>query len=134
MALKADRNTPRREGDFLTLLVAANKKIYAGALVVVDSDGYAAPGSAATGLKAAGRAESQADNTGGEAGAVSVIVRRGVFKFENLATDAVELDDLLSNCYIVDDETVAATDGDNKRSVAGKVLGVDADGVWVEIR
>ena len=34
--------------------------------------------------------------------------------------------------YIVDDETVAKTDGTATRSAAGKVVGLDSDGVWVE--
>jgi len=36
-------------------------------------------------------------------------------------------------CYIVDDQTVAKTDGTATRSSAGKVFDVDAQGVWVEI-
>ena len=38
-----------------------------------------------------------------------------------------------SDCYIVDDQTVAKTNGTNTRSVAGKIIAVDADGVWVKI-
>lgn len=134
MALSKDRNTPRREGDFLVLDVAANTKIFAGALVVVNASGYAAPGSTATGLKAAGRAEEQVDNIGGAAGAKSVTVRRGVFKFKNAAADPVGIARILDTCYIVDDETVAASSGTGTRSAAGKVVGIDPDGVWVEIR
>ena len=40
--------------------------------------------------------------------------------------------DLGKTCYIVDDETVAKTDGTATRSAAGKVVGLDSDGVWVE--
>jgi hypothetical protein len=134
VALNADRNTQARAGEFLVLPVAANAKIYAGALVVVNASGYAAPGSTATGLKAAGRAEEQIDNTGGANGAKNVTVRRGVFKFKNAAADPVGTAHVLGDCYIVDDETVAATDGTGTRSKAGKVLAVDADGVWVEIK
>ena len=36
-------------------------------------------------------------------------------------------------CYIVDDETVAKTSGGNTRSVAGEIVDVDDDGVWVDI-
>ncbi|MDZ4042907.1 MAG: hypothetical protein U1D96_05355 [Eubacteriales bacterium] len=133
MPLTADRNTLRREGDILALGVAANVKIHAGALVVANAAGFAAPGSTALGLKAVGRAESQADNTGGANGAVTVEVLRGVFKFKNAAADPVGLTHLLDDCYIVDDESVAATSGTATRSRAGKVLGIDPDGVWVEI-
>jgi hypothetical protein len=38
------------------------------------------------------------------------------------------------DCYIVDDSTVAKTNpGGNTRSVAGKIVDVDAKGVWVRI-
>ena len=40
--------------------------------------------------------------------------------------------DLGKSCYIVDDQTVAKTSGGATRSLAGKVVGVDVDGVWVE--
>ncbi len=134
MPLAADRNTPRREGDLLALPVAAGVKIYAGALVAVNAAGYAVPGSTAANLKAAGRAEGQVDNTGGVDGAQTVTVRRGVFKWANAGADPVGQAHVLSDCYIVDDQTVAATDGAGTRSKAGKVLGVDVNGVWVEIR
>lgn len=134
MALTRDRNTPTREAEFLELPVAAGAKIFAGALVAISAIGYAVPGSTAVGLKAAGRAEQAVDNTGGADGAVTVRVRRGTFKFKNAAGDQVGLTHVLGNCYIVDDETVAATDGVGTRSVAGKVIGVDNDGVWVQVR
>ena len=133
MPLTADRNTHRREGEILVLGVAAAAKIFAGALVVANAAGYAAPGSTALGLKAVGRAEAQADNTGGANGAVTVEVRRGVFKFANQANDKVTAAHLLSDCYIVDDATVAATDASGTRSPAGIVVGVDSDGVWVAV-
>ena len=42
--------------------------------------------------------------------------------------------DIGNNCYVVDDQTVAKTNGTNSRSVAGKVHDVDAIGVWVDFR
>ena len=50
------------------------------------------------------------------------------------SADAITLADVGSDCYIVDDQTVAKTNGTNTRSVAGKVFDVDADGVWVDFR
>lgn len=38
-----------------------------------------------------------------------------------------------ADCFIVDDQTVAKTNGTNTRSRAGIVAAVDADGVWVQI-
>lgn len=129
-ALTRDRNTPEREGALLVLPMAAATTIYAGSLVVINAAGYAAPGSTALNLKAAGRAEEYRANSGA-AGENGIKVRRGVFKFANADADPVVA--LLSTCYIVDDQTVAASSGTNSRSAAGKVLAIEADGVWVEI-
>lgn len=134
MALNRDRNTPERSGDLLTLPVAANTVIYAGALVAVNTAGYAAPGATAADLKAAGRAERQVVNNPGAAGDQLVSVKRGVFRFRNSDADPVAQANVSGDCYIVDDQTVAATSGTNTRSKAGKVLEIEAGGVWVEIR
>jgi hypothetical protein len=132
-ALAADRNTPLKDGEIIAVPVATGVKIYAGALVAASATGFATPGATATTLTYLGRAEAQADNTTGANGAISVQVRRNkAFKFANLGADLVVQADLGKNCYIVDDQTVAKTSGGGTRSVAGKVLGVESDGVWVE--
>lgn len=131
-ALASDRNTPMRDGEVVSLPVAASKKIYAGALVARDANGYATPGATATTLLGAGRAEVQVDNSSGSDGDISVDVRKGVFRFANsTGGDEVGRADIGNDCYIVDDQTVAKTDGTGTRSVAGKVFDVDSDGVWV---
>ena len=133
MALSADRNTPMKDGELVNVPVATNVKIYAGALVALNASGYATPGAVAATLTYLGRAEEQVDNTGGADGAKTVNVRRKkAFKFKNYGSDAVVQADLGKTCYIVDDETVAKTDGTATRSAAGKVVGLDSDGVWVE--
>lgn len=133
MALTQDRNTPYQDGDLIPVSVAANAVIHAGAMVVANASGYAAPGSTATGLTYLGRAEAAVDNTGGANGARTVVVRRKkAFQFKNSGTDPVTQASLGKACYIVDDETVAATDGTGTRSAAGKVIGLDSAGVWVE--
>lgn len=132
MALTQDRNTPHKDGELILVLVAANAVIFAGAQVVANATGYGAPGSVATTLTYLGRAEEKVDNTGGADGAKTVMVRRGkAFKFKNYGADPVTQASLGKACYIVDDETVAATNGGNTRSASGKVVGLDADGVWV---
>lgn len=133
MALSADRNTPMKDGELVNVPVATNVKIYAGALVALNASGYATPGAVATNLTYLGRAEEQVDNTGGADGAKTVNVRRKkAFKWKNHGADAIVQADLGKTCYIVDDETVAKTDGTATRSAAGKVVGLDSDGVWVE--
>lgn len=133
MALSADRNTPMRDGSILNLPVAAAKKIFAGALVARDASGNATPGAVATTLRGVGRAEAHADNTGGTAGAISVDIRKGIFRFDNSASgDLITNADIGADCFIVDDHTVAKTNGTSTRSVAGRVFDVDANGVWVK--
>ena len=130
--LSTDRNTPRRDGEFNSRDVAASTEIFAGSLVVLDASGNAAPGSAATGLVADGRAEEHVDNSSGSAGDKQVTVRKGVFRFANSAgADEITKAHIGDDCYIVDDETVEIADDTGSRSVAGTVVDVDAAGVWV---
>ncbi len=132
MALTADRNTPTKDGELIAVPVAAAKKIFAGALVAANATGFATPGAIATTLTYLGRAEEYVDNTSGADGAKSVLVRLGkAFKFKNLGADAVTQAELGKTCYITDDETVSKTNAANTKSAAGKVVGVESDGVWV---
>lgn len=132
-ALTSNRDTPQREGAFYEFPVAASNKIFTGAIVCLNSSSLAVKGATATGLKAVGRAEALADNSAGGNGAISVKVRRGIFRFANSTSgDLIALADVGADCYIVDDQTVAKTNGGSTRSVAGKIRDVDADGVWVE--
>ena len=134
MALTKDRDTHRREGVQNSDPVAAATRIFAGSLVCLNASGFAVPGATATTLTARGRAEHQVDNRDGAAGDLMVETRRGVFRFDNsAATDEITRADILSECYIVDDQTVAKTDGTSTRSVAGIIQDVDEAGVWVEI-
>ncbi|MBB4819244.1 hypothetical protein HNP29_002634 [Pseudomonas alcaligenes] len=134
MALTKDRNTSRRDGVQYSDPLAANARIYAGSIVCLDASGNAVPGSTATTLKVRGLAQEQIDNTGGAAGAKRIETRRGVFQLANSAsTDQITRAEIGSQCYIVDDQTVAKTSATNTRSVAGVVRDVDDGGVWVEI-
>lgn len=131
-ALTADRNTPLRSGDEIVLPAAAAKKFFAGALVARDASGNATPGAVATTILGVGVAAEYADNSGGSAGDLTVRIKKGIFRFANsTGGDLIAAADIGNNCYIVDDQTVAKTDGTGTRSVAGKVFDVDSDGVWV---
>ena len=133
MSLSADRNTPYKEPTTIAVPMGANAKIYGGALVVANATGFAVPGATATTLTYLGRADQYADNTGGTDGAQTVLVRREkLFKWVNSGADPIDQSCLGKPCYIVDDQTVAKTNGGNTRSAAGKVMGIDTDGVWVE--
>lgn len=130
-ALTAPRSTPAREPSDRVFGVAANTKILQGALVMLDG-GYAKKGAAATGKVCVGMATETADNTGGSAGDVKINVRRGCFRFANSGTDAIDAADIGADCFIEDDQTVAATIGDPAaKSKAGQIYDVDAAGVWV---
>jgi hypothetical protein len=132
-ALTADRNTPRQEGEILEWPVKGSTKIYAGALVAVDASGYVKGGVTALALIGLGRAEAQVDNSAGADGALTIRVRPGTFRYDNsLSTDAITSANVGALCYIVDDHTVALTDGGGTRSRAGTVVFVDTIGVWVE--
>lgn len=133
MALAASRDTPVRDGTMEGHPVKAATKIFAGGLTCLDAAGWAVPGAAATTLIALGRADAVADNSAGANGAINVTVRRGIFQWKNSAAgDAITRAEIGDNCYVVDDETVAKTNGGATRSVAGIIRDVDALGVWVE--
>jgi stage V sporulation protein SpoVS len=132
MSLAADRNTPSTEGELIPVPVATATTIYAGSLVAANATGFAVPGAVATTLTYLGRAEEQVVNAGAN-GAKTVLVRRKqAFKWLNHGADLVVQADLGKTCYIVDDQTVAKTTGGATRSAAGRVIGIDSDGVWVE--
>lgn len=129
--LTKDRNTQRMTGDVYSYPVAANAVIYAGALVALAA-GLAAPGATAANLIAVGRAEEQIDNTDGAASAVKIRVRSGVFHFANsVGGDEIVATDVGADCFIVDDQTVAKTNGGATRSQAGRIAQVDGLGVMV---
>ncbi|WP_042920375.1 hypothetical protein [Stutzerimonas kunmingensis] len=130
-ALTRDRNTPLKNAEIIGVPAAAGAKVYAGALVVANATGYAAPGTTAVGLTYLGRAEESVDNTSGANGAATVLVRRlNAFKWGN--DGSITQAHQGKTAYIVDDQTLAATDGTGTRSAAGRIVGIEPDGVWIE--
>lgn len=131
-ALAADRPTPRRAGRDFEFPHKTGIVFFHGALAVLDSSGDCEPGRTATGLVAVGVCRTATADPGRPDGRVRI--ERGVFPFANSASaDAITAADWGKTVYIVDDQTVAKTNGTNTRSAAGICRGVDADGVWVEI-
>tara|TARA_R110002072_G_scaffold302699_2_gene487439 strand:+ start:5893 stop:6291 length:399 start_codon:yes stop_codon:yes gene_type:complete len=131
MALSKSRDTKARGGRNIGLAVKAGVIIYAGALVALEA-AVAIPGAVSTTIKGLGRAKHTADNSGGADGDITVEIERGIFLYVNKSDDLISNADIGSDCYIVDDETVAKTDGTGTRSVAGKVHEVTSAGVYVE--
>lgn len=131
VALTKDKQSEYRDGNDFEDPAASGATIHAGALVVLNATGYAAPGSTATGLVARGVAKEAVDNSAGADGDLMVPTRKGPHKLVN--DGSIDRTHIGSTVYIVDDQTVAATDGTGTRSAAGTLIQVDADGVWVDI-
>jgi hypothetical protein len=135
-ALSGPRATPLRASQGalsvdLYLLMAASTVIHQGSLVALNATGLAKPaGGAVATERVAGVA--QEAKTSAASGATYVRVKRGVAKLANLAGDLVVQANLLADCFADDDQTVRATSNTNTRSRAGKVIQIEADGVWVE--
>lgn len=131
VALSADRNTALKQGDLRSGLVGAAVKIFKGSIVMRNAAGYLIKGATATGSFGVGISQSLADNSLGANGALSVTFRPGVAYLANLAADLCLVTDIGAKCWIVDDQTVAKTNGTATRSPAGIIEDVDANGVWV---
>ena len=130
-ALTERRKTPRRSGELLSAPVKAGAMIHEGALVALEN-GYATPAREATGLVAVGVARASVDNTAGGDGAARVELARGVFAFVN-AGDVTRAH-IGQSAFMVDDQTVSASEANGARSPAGTIFDVDEHGVWVDIR
>lgn len=118
---------------FITFPLAASVKLIQGTFAMANASGQATPGATATGQTALGRVELTVDNTGGAAAALFADIRQGTFKWNNsTAGDAITQADFGKTCFIVDNQTVAKTDGTGTRSIAGRIVKVDTDGVWVK--
>jgi hypothetical protein len=126
------RDTPRlRVGEIKgkkRLPVATATTIYAGSLVMVNAGGFAVTGAAATGQFAAGVAAQGVVNSGAN-GALFVEVDEGDFEFASgTAGDALTVANYGDQVFIIDDDTVGATNGGATRSAAGTCIGLTING------
>lgn len=129
----ADRMTALKDGKLVGLLVAASALIETGKLVALNAAGFAVPASDTVGLKVVGMAEETIDNSAGANGDKIVLVKRKkAFLFANDVTNAVTQAHLFTNVYVNDAYTVDS-DGGTNDIVAGKCVGIETGGVWVEI-
>jgi len=117
----AVRLTPLRDGVLLS--VTAAETIYAGSMVAV-SNTTAYNAADVAGYTVVGRAENSV--VSGDV----FNVRRGVFRWENEGTfsDAYAGD----FAYVYDNESVTTAAGASNDIIAGIILAVDTDGVWVD--
>ena len=132
-AATKDRYTQEVTGRTRAFNMAAAAKVFAGTIAVIDASGNVNKGITSTTVKAVGVFRAPYDNTGGAAGAVVAEATLGIFgPFANSAAgDLIAAADVGSTCYIVDDQTVAKTNGTSTRAAAGVVHQVEAAGVWV---
>ncbi len=132
VAATMPRTTPLVTTTTVARDVAAATKVLAGTIVCLNAAGLAVPASTALNLIADGRAEETVDNSAGAAGAEKVTVRKGTFRFASAANaDLIGRTEIGKTVFLVDNQTVAKTDGGGTRSPAGKVHDIDAAGVWV---
>lgn len=132
-AITTDRHTPYKDGLILSCALAAGVSVLAGTMAVVNADGFVEMATTADDLTYLGCFEQAVDNSAGDDGDKTVQVsRKKVFCWANHSADLVTQASIGQLCYIVDNQTVAKTDGTGTRSAAGIVLAIDSDGVWVE--
>lgn len=144
MALAQPRKIIRRDAAARLLPVAAGAAVIQSGLVIL-AGAAARPGRVGQGADNAAKIADASTYravgialesvTGGAAdGDRKVNVQLGCFNFKNSAgADAIALADVGREAFIVDDETVARTSGNGLRAPAGRIVDVDADGVWIDI-
>ncbi|HCU69238.1 MAG TPA: hypothetical protein DGF30_08440 [Desulfomicrobium sp.] len=131
-ALSADKNIQRTEGVTHPFPVDDGDKIYAGALVCVNADGYLVPGGDTAGLIFVGVSEEQKDNTSGDDGDLTCSVRRrGLFRCAIAAATQANVGD---NVFLVDDQTVGLAATTTNDIFCGIIAAfIDTTHVWVDI-
>lgn len=108
--------------------VATATTIYLGSFVMANAGGYAVPGATATGQFALGVATKKVVNSGAN-GAEKVPYEVGDFEFTSgTAGDALTIANVGAQVWIIDDDTVGATNGGATRSVAGILVGLSTAG------
>jgi hypothetical protein len=132
MGLTSDKQIERTDGVQLAFPVNGTSKIYAGALVCVDADGYLVPGADTAGLIFVGWATQQRDNTSGDDGdQVCVVQRRGLVRCDIASVTQANIGD---SVFLVDDETVGLAATTTNDIYCGIIAGyIDATHVWVDI-
>lgn len=105
-----------------------------GNIVCVDASGFAVEASEAADLRPVGRACETIDNSNGQDGSERINCEPGTFLLQNSSgADAITMADFLKDVFLVNGGRVARTDGGGKRSVAGKMMGLEGSRVAVSI-
>lgn len=140
-ALTKPRNTARLGAGEIVLgsidaPLKANAKVFQGGMVALDlTSGFYVAASALLGLVVVGRydsdkaADQSLDNAGGANGAKTARVEQGIFRYLNGDTITAAHRGMMA--YVIDDQTVAKGDNAGARPAAGRIIDVDASGVFV---
>lgn len=131
--LAADKKIEYTEGVEVSIPVINADIIYAGANVCVNAAGYALPGSDTAGLIYMGVARENVDNSLGDAGDLSVTLRRrGLVKMEFQA--AISIANMGDNVFLVDDQLVDLTANVTNKIFCGVIAKyIDTTHAWVDI-
>ena len=124
------RNTKRRNAERVIHVVNTGSTIYAGTLVtLLTATGLAVPAGTASAGVAVGVAQ---DTVTGDGIKTIEVERSFAYQFANsAAAELIAKADIGNTCYLVDNQTVSKTDSVGIRKAAGKIIDVDAGGVWV---
>ena len=129
----AERMTERKDGILLAMSVAASTSIEGGKMVGVNATGFIVAAADAAAIRVFGVADHSVDNSAGSAGDKTCrVYSNKLFKLGNSATNAVVVADVGKLCFIENSQTVAKVPG-TKGIMAGLVVAVATDGVWVRI-
>lgn len=137
MAMARGTDRPEKETPEFLFSQKGSTTIYAGAVVVAASDGYAKPGVAAASLRFLGVAAHDSVNAGADGakfvrlhGPIGSGGKPRAWKFKNDATTPLTIADVGKAAALKDDETFS---GDaTSRTTMGKLLSVESDGVWMQ--
>lgn len=124
-ALSAARDTKAKSNLRLNVGVKTGVTIYAGGLVAVDATGYAIPASDATGLTILGRATKTVAGGSEASGTYNMDVEQGVYWYASDAGTKSKTK-IGSILYVVDDQTVSATNSGTYAVVAGIMVDYDS--------
>lgn len=132
-ALTGDKALQYMEGVELPFEMLAAAEIFAGSFVCVDADGYAQPGADTAGLIFMGWATEYKDNSDGDSGDKSVVLRRrGLVKA--ILNTVITIANVGDSVYLVDDQTVDIVGETTHDVFCGIIAGyIDTTHAWIDI-
>ena len=132
-ALTEDKQIEYTEGVELAFEMAATEKVFGGALCCVNAGGYCLEGSDTAGLIFQGWATEQVDNTSGDDGDLTIVLRRrGLVKV--ILGTAITIANVGDNVFLVDDQTVDLAGNCTNDIFCGIIAKyIDTTHAWIDI-